>query len=137
MAPGRFQGHERERAGDLGSVQWVSTRAAIPVAAAAAFLAGFGVAELTGVRAVGGLVLLAGGAWCARAAYRIAGGPATAALVAVALALFVISHPLGHLIGPWPAVVVSAALVAAVAAAILARAQPGPRPAPEPVPSDH
>jgi hypothetical protein len=43
----------------------------------------------------------------------------------VALALFVISHPLGHLIGSWPAVIVSAALVAGGAAAILARAQRG------------
>jgi hypothetical protein len=93
--------------------------------AAAAFLAGFGVAELTGVRAIGGLVLLAGGAWCAWCAYRLAGGTATVALVVVALALFVISHPLGHLIGAWPAVVVSAALVAVAAAAILARAQGG------------
>lgn len=103
----------------------MSTRSAIPVVAAIAFLAGFGVAELTGVRAIGGLVLLAGGAWCARAAYRSAGGPATIVLVVVALALFVLSHPLGRVIGAWPAVVVSAALVAAAAAAILARARGG------------
>ncbi len=114
-----------ERADDPGSFPWVSTRAAIPVVAAAAFLAGFGIAALTGVRAIGGLVLVAGGAWCARAAFRLAGGPATVALVVIALALFVASHPLGHLIGAWPAVVVSAALVAGVAAAILARAQSG------------
>ena len=98
---------------------------ATPVVAAATFLAGFGVAELTGVRAIGGLVLLAGGAWCARATLRLAGGPATAVLVVVALALFVLSHALGHLIGAWPAVVVSAALVAVGAAAILGRAQAG------------
>jgi hypothetical protein len=101
----------------------MSARAAIPVVAAATFLAGFGVAELTGVRAIGGLVLLVAGAWCARAAYRLAGGPATAGLVAAALALFVLSHPLGHVIGAWPAVTVSAVLVAVVAAAILAHAQ--------------
>jgi uncharacterized membrane protein YjjB (DUF3815 family) len=98
---------------------------AIPVVAAASFLAGFGVAELTGVRAIGGLVLLAGGAWCARAAFRLAGGAAATALVIAAVALFVVSHLLGHLIGAWPAVIVSAALVAMVAAAILARAQSG------------
>jgi hypothetical protein len=98
---------------------------AIPVVAAASFLAGFGVAELTGVRAIGGLVLLAGGAWGARAAFRLAGGVAATALVIAAVALFVVSHLLGHLIGAWPAVVVSAALVAMVAAAILARAQGG------------
>ena len=99
----------------------MSTRAAIPVVAAAAFLAGFGVAELTGVRAIGGLVLLAGGAWCAWAALRLAGPAATAALVAIALALFVVSHPLGRLIGAWPAVLVSAALVAVAAVALLSR----------------
>jgi hypothetical protein len=103
----------------------VNPRTAIPLVAAASFLAGFGVAELTGVRAIGGLVLLAGGAWCARAAFRLVGGPATAVLVVVALALFVISHPLGRLIGSWPAVTVSAALAAVTAAAILARAQGG------------
>jgi len=89
--------------------------------AAATFLAGFGVAELTGVRAIGGLVLLAGGAWCARAAFRLAGGAATAVLVVVALTLFVLSHLLGHLIGAWPAVLVSAALVALAAAAVVGR----------------
>lgn len=120
-----MQARGGEPAHHLCTVPCVSTRAAIPVVAAVAFLAGFGVAELTGVRAIGGLVLLAGGAWCARAAYRLAGGTATVMLVVVALALFVISHPLGHLIGAWPAVVVSAALVAVVAAAILARAQGG------------
>jgi hypothetical protein len=87
----------------------------LPVVAAATFLAGFGVAELTGMRAIGGLVLIAGGVWCARAALRIAGPLATGALLAFALALFVISHPLGHAIGAWPAVAVSAALVAAAA----------------------
>jgi hypothetical protein len=97
----------------------VNQRFAIPIVAAATFLAGFGVAELTGVRAVGGLVLLAGGAWCARAAFRLAGGPATVALVVIALALFVVSHLLGHLIGAWPAVLVTAAVVAFAAAALV------------------
>jgi uncharacterized membrane protein len=103
----------------------VSLRAAIPIVAAATFLAGFGVAELTGVRAIGGLVLLAGGAWCARGALRIAGPAATVALVVIALALFVVSHPLGHAIGAWPAVTVSAALVAAAAVALVGRAGDG------------
>jgi hypothetical protein len=86
--------------------------------AAATFLAGFGAAELTGVRAIGGLVLIAGSVWCARAALPIAGPRATVALLAIALALFVVSHPLGRAIGAWPAVAVSAALIAGVAAAL-------------------
>jgi len=40
-------------------------------------------------------------------------------LLVVALALFVISHPLGHAIGSWPAVLVVAALVALAAATVL------------------
>jgi hypothetical protein len=103
----------------------MNPRVAIPMVAAATFLAGFGAAELTGVRAVGGLVLVAGGAWCARGALRIAGPAATAALVTIALALFVISHPLGHAIGAWPAVVVSAVLVAAAAVALVGPAEGG------------
>ena len=96
----------------------MSRRAAIPLVAAATFLAGFGVAELTGLRAIGGLVLVAGGAWCGRAALPIAGSRGTIALLGFALALFVAAHPLGEAIGAWPAVAVSAALVAAAAAAI-------------------
>lgn len=91
----------------------------MPVLAAATFLAGFGVAELTGVRALGGLVLLAGGAACAALTLPLAGRRATVALLAVALCLFAVSHPLGRAIGSWPAVLVAAAAVAAVSAALL------------------
>lgn len=87
----------------------------IPLAAAATFLAGFGLAELTGVRAIGGLVLLAGGAWCGRLAVPIVGWRGALVLLAIALGLFVLSHPLGRAIGAWPAVVVAAALVAGAA----------------------
>lgn len=97
----------------------MNRRAAIPIVAAATFLAGFGIAELTGVRAIGGLVLLAGGAWCTRAALPIVGPRATVALLAIALVLFVVSHPLGDAIGAWPAVAVSAALAGGSAAAIV------------------
>jgi hypothetical protein len=99
----------------------VNPRTAVPIVAAATFLAGFGVAELTGVRAIGGLVLIAGGVWCARESLSIAGPLATAGLIAIALALFVVSHPLGHAIGAWPAVVISAALTAGVAVALIGR----------------
>ena len=78
-------------------------------------------AELTDVRALGGLVLLAGGAVCARLALPVAGRGRTAALLAIALALFVVSHPLGHAIGSWPAVFVSAAAVFAASAALVRR----------------
>ena len=99
-------------------------RTMLPLAAAATFLAGFGVAELTGVRALGGVVFLAGGAWCGRAALPIVGAQRALALLAVALALFVASHPLGGAIGAWPAVVATAAVLAG-ATALLARGSAG------------
>ncbi len=89
--------------------------------AAATFIAGFGVAQATDVRALGGLVLLAGGAWCARLALPVAGRARTAALLTLALALFVVSHPLGDLIGAWPAVLVSAGVVAVASALLVQR----------------
>ncbi len=91
----------------------------VPLVAVVSFLAGFGVADVTGVRALGGLVLVAGGLWCALAAGPVAGWGPTAALLAAALALFVLSHPLGREIGSWPAVLVTALLAGAAAAAVV------------------
>jgi hypothetical protein len=101
------------------TVARVTSHRFVPVVAAATFLAGFGVAEVTGMRALGGLVLLAGAVWCARAAAPVAGRGPTAALLVAALALFVVSHPLGREIGSWPAVLVTALAAGAVAAAVL------------------
>jgi hypothetical protein len=95
----------------------VTTPRLLPLVVAAAFVAGFAVAEITGVRALGGLVLLAGGVWCARVAAPLAGRSATAALLVVALVLFALSHPLGEAIGSWPAVLVTGALAGLAAAA--------------------
>jgi hypothetical protein len=96
----------------------MSTRLALPALVAVSFVAGFGVAELTGVRALGGLVLVAGGLWCTRLALRLTGATQTVVLIAIGLALFVLAHPLGHAIGAWPAVLVSAALAASMAGAV-------------------
>jgi hypothetical protein len=103
----------------------VNPRLRVALAAATTFLAGFGAAELTGVRAIGGLVLLAGGAWCVRAAVRIAGAGPAIALACVALVAFVLSHPLGHVIGAWAAVLVSAGVVALATVALLRRPSDG------------
>jgi hypothetical protein len=82
--------------------------------AAAAFVAGFAVADLTGVRPLGGLVLLAGGAWCLHMwRTRISAGRAIA-LVAFAVAAFVLSHVIADVLGTWGAVAAVAALVGAV-----------------------
>jgi hypothetical protein len=112
------------------TVSEVNQRVAVPLVAAATFLVGFGVAELTGVRVIGGLVLLAGGAWCRHMALPIIGPRRTIALLAIVLALFVLSHPLGKAIGAWPAVVVTAVLVAVSAAVLVGSKRPTRDPGP-------
>jgi hypothetical protein len=73
---------------------------------------GFAVADVTGVRPLGGIVLVAGAAWCALRWRERAGTGRAAALVGLYLAAFAVSHPLGHAIGAWPAVAVVAAIAA-------------------------
>jgi hypothetical protein len=84
-----------------------------PAAAVAlgAFVAGFGVAELTGVRPLGGAVLLLGGAYCFARVRSAAGAGRASAVLAFAVVAFVFSHPLGDLMSPWAAVLCIAALV--------------------------
>jgi hypothetical protein len=94
--------------------------------AAAAFVAGFAVADATGVRPLGGLVLLAAGAWCfARWRPRIGAGRA-AALVAFCAAAFVVSHLLADPLGTWGAVLTVAAVVG-LAVALVADRRPAIR----------
>jgi hypothetical protein len=82
--------------------------------AAGALLLGFAVAELTGVRAIGGVVLFLGGLACGLRWRLLLGLPRALALVGVFLAGFVLAHPLGHAIGAWPAVLLVAAVVGAI-----------------------
>lgn len=72
---------------------------------------GFAVAEITGVRALGGLVLVAAVAWCIPR-WR-ATGDATKLTVLYAAA-FAASHVLGLLTTAWPAVAITAITVAGV-----------------------
>ena len=83
-----------------------------PVAAGSLAL-GFAVAQATGVRPLGGVVLALGCGWCAiRWRERVGGGRA-AGLVGLYLAAFAGSHVLGHAIGAWPSVAVVCAVVGA------------------------
>jgi hypothetical protein len=91
--------------------------------AAGALLLGFAVAELTGVRAIGGVVLFLGGVACGLRWRLLLGLPPALALVVVFLAGFALAHPLGKAIGSWPAVM----LVAAVVGAIVWRVADSPR----------
>jgi hypothetical protein len=89
--------------------------------AAGSLVAGYVVARETGVRPLGGVVLLAAGTWCARAWVRRA-GPATAtALTTIYAAGFAGSHPLAKRIGAWPAVFTSAAVTGAASWALADR----------------
>lgn len=82
--------------------------------AGAGLIAGYAVAAGTGVRPLGGLVLVAACGWCARR-WWTERGPLVAILLAAAFTTaFVLSHPLGNLIGAGPAVLCVSALVAAV-----------------------
>lgn len=96
------------------------TSRAVPssLVAGASLLLGFLVAQATGARVLGGLVLLAGAAWC-WVLWRARAGRAVAVGLEVSyLAAFVLSHLLARAIGAWPAVLVVAATVAVLAYAL-------------------
>jgi hypothetical protein len=93
---------------------------AVPTApvAAGSLIGGYLVARESGVRALGGLVLAAGGAACFREWNRRVGTPAAAGLLAVYVAGFGASHPLAKKIGAWPSVLAVASVSAAAAFAV-------------------
>jgi hypothetical protein len=81
--------------------------------AATGLIAGFGVAVASGSRPLGGLVLAGCGLSCIRI-WLARDGPATAArLTAVGMVAFALSHVLGKVIHPWPAVLLVSAATAA------------------------
>ena len=86
--------------------------------AAATLIIGFAVASLTGNRALGGIVLVIGGAVCAWLWWRIAGPWRAAACVAIAGVAFVVSHPLGAVLTSWGAVVLVSVVTAGAAYAL-------------------
>jgi hypothetical protein len=88
----------------------------VPTAAVAAvtLVAAFAVAQLFDVRALGGVLLVAGVAWCVWRSVQGAGWLRVAAVVVLGAICFVGAHLLSPTIGPWPAVLASAAVLAAV-----------------------
>jgi hypothetical protein len=93
--------------------------------AAGSLLAGFGLAQATGVRALGGVVLIAGAGWCALRWRHTAGPARTGALLLVYIGAFVGAHVIADPVGAWPAVLIAASVtglaVWAVADAAVAR----------------
>jgi tetrahydromethanopterin S-methyltransferase subunit C len=82
--------------------------------AAAGLIAGFGVAQATGSRPLGGVVLAAFGLTCVAVWVRRDGRRTAAWLTAAGLLAFAISHLLGLVIGAWPSVIVVSAATAAL-----------------------
>ncbi len=85
------------------------------VVAAVTLVVAFAVAQLSDVRAIGGVVLVAGVAWCVWRSVRGAGWWRTAAVVLVGAVCFVGAHLLSDALGPWPSVLVAALVLAAAA----------------------
>ncbi|HEX4345429.1 MAG TPA: hypothetical protein VHZ31_07700 [Solirubrobacteraceae bacterium] len=78
--------------------------------ASGSLIVGFAVAEASGVRPLGGIVLALGAGWCALRWRRRVGTGRMAALIGVYLVAFAGSHLIGHTVGTWPAVFIAAAL---------------------------
>jgi hypothetical protein len=89
--------------------------------AAGSLLGGYLAGRLTGVRPLGGVVLAAGGLWCARSWYASRGPATTGALLATYLAAFGLSHPLAKRIGAWPSVLAVSAVAGGAAYAVADR----------------
>ena len=98
-------------------------RILIATVAALSLVVGFAIALLTGNRLAGGVVLLAGGLWCAFHLLRIVDPWRTAVVGLVYVASFAISHPLGTVIGSWTSVIFVAAVTAVVAYVIVPKAE--------------
>ncbi|MDD2858123.1 MAG: hypothetical protein PHU75_05540 [Candidatus Nanopelagicales bacterium] len=90
------------------------------VLAGSTLAVGFGVAQATGNRPLGGAVLLAGAATCGVLWWRQAGAVPTLVSEAVFAAAFIGSHPLAKQIGAWPSVAVVAGATAVISYAITA-----------------
>ncbi|MET0323630.1 MAG: hypothetical protein ABW122_05180 [Ilumatobacteraceae bacterium] len=86
---------------------------------AAGLVGGYLVARETKIRPLGGAVLATAGVLAGRQWLRSVGPAGTAALAAVYVGGFGLSHPLAKRIGAWPAVL-GAAGVSATAALVLA-----------------
>jgi hypothetical protein len=86
---------------DPGSMTW-------PVASGSLVL-GFAVAQATGVRPLGGIVLALGAGWCALRWRRSVGTARMAGLVGLYVVLFVVSHLIAGTVGTWGAVALVAA----------------------------
>lgn len=95
----------------MAAIDRLSAAAMTWPVASGSLVVGFGVAQASGVRPLGGVVLALGAGWCALRWRRTVGMARTAGLVAFYLAAFVASHLIADTVGTWGAVFLVAALV--------------------------
>lgn len=98
----------------------------LPVApvAAAGLVVAFALAQGTGVRWLGAVVLLATAAVCLVLAVPRVGWWRPLVVLAVGVVVFAASHPAADLVGTWPAVLTAAAALAATGWWLVDRARP-------------
>ncbi|WP_199422451.1 hypothetical protein [Actinotalea solisilvae] len=94
--------------------------------AAVTLVLGFAVAQVSGVRVAGAVVLVAGVAWCVAREARRTAASRLAVVVLAGAACFVASHVLADTLGPWPSVLLAAVVLGGVTAALVDR-RPPPR----------
>ena len=99
---------------------------ATALVAALSLVAGFASAEVTGVRALGGVAPVLALLWCAKQWCHRGGLDRVLSLGGLYLGALVGSHLLAKAVGAWPAVLVTSAVVAAV---VTAADRPVPAPA--------
>ncbi len=87
-------------------------RASTSLLSAAGLIAGFGIAQATGSRTLGGIVLAAFGLTCIWVWLRRDDRRTAVRLTAVGLCAVAASHVLGLVIGAWPAVLLVSAATA-------------------------
>ena len=89
--------------------------------AGGSLVVGFLVAELSGVRSLGGMVLLAALVWCWLAWARRCSVLVSVGLTAVYVAAFAVSHVVAGAVGAWVSVALVSAVVALVVFAVADR----------------
>ena len=102
---------------EIKKAQDVNTAAVVSVG----LIGGWLTARETGVRPLGGAVLVAAGAWAARSWLAKRGPLAALGLSALYATAFGASHPLAKKIGAWPAVLAVTGVAAGAAQAIAER----------------
>jgi hypothetical protein len=99
----------------------VPRRIVIPVIASLALIVGFIVAQGSGQRWLGGVVLVAAAIWCSLQWRALAGSPRAVLAVGVYAVALAVSHPLSGVIGAWPSVAAVSVAAAVISYSVTGR----------------